>query len=201
MTYNDTKRLAFIADLANPEVPLYKLARQSVPHGYKGVDLLETMWSPAPPPPTNQTTASSSSTPPATPPGPVQVDRAAWFIRVLGANEVVALRNRPTNANALASSWTGKPLTPSQQYTNEFTSIFTAFLRKQLMELVLPQTAARASTSNQGNNMLASSVAVGKQSMGSGRNAGVLGDAAARNRWVAKWDYRCGFSQPVASHD
>jgi mediator of RNA polymerase II transcription subunit 12 len=189
VTYNDIKRLAYIADLANPTVPLYKLARQSVPHGYKGIDLLETMWSPAPPVANNQPQAASSATAAAaTPPGPVPVDRAAWFVRVLGANEVVVLRNRPANANALAASWTGKPLTPSQLYTVEFTGVYTAFLRKQLMDLVLPQSSlsAKAVAGSQG----ASGAALGKQSTGGGRNAGVLGDTAARARWVAKWDYR-----------
>jgi mediator of RNA polymerase II transcription subunit 12 len=65
VTLNDAKRHAWLADLADPEVPLTKIAK-SVPHGAKGQDLLEMLHA-----------------------NGVAVDRAVWFLRVLGANETV----------------------------------------------------------------------------------------------------------------
>ncbi|KAI0045300.1 hypothetical protein FA95DRAFT_1495630 [Auriscalpium vulgare] len=71
VTLNDTKRLAWFADLANPDVPLHKLGK-SVPHGAKGHDLLDLLQ-------TNN----------------VAIPRAVWFLRVFGANEVAGLRHKP----------------------------------------------------------------------------------------------------------
>jgi mediator of RNA polymerase II transcription subunit 12, fungi type len=67
VTLNDSKRQAWFADLANPEVPLQKLGK-SVPHGAKGQDLLDLLH-------TNN----------------VAIPRAVWFLRVFGANETVSL--------------------------------------------------------------------------------------------------------------
>lgn len=67
VTLNDSKRQSWLADLANPDVPLYKLGK-SVPHGAKGHDLLDLLQ-------TNR----------------VAIPRAVWFLRVLGANETVRL--------------------------------------------------------------------------------------------------------------
>jgi mediator of RNA polymerase II transcription subunit 12 len=69
VTLNDSKRQAWFADLANPDVPLHKLGK-SVPHGAKGHDLLDLLQ-------TND----------------VEISRAVWFLRVFGANETV--RNMP----------------------------------------------------------------------------------------------------------
>jgi mediator of RNA polymerase II transcription subunit 12 len=65
VTLNDSKRQAWFADLANPDVPLYKLGK-SVPHGAKGHDLLDLLHS-----------------------NNVAIPRAVWFLRVFGANETV----------------------------------------------------------------------------------------------------------------
>jgi mediator of RNA polymerase II transcription subunit 12, fungi type len=65
VTLNDSKRQAWFADLANPDVPLYKLGK-SVPHGAKGHDLLDLLHS-----------------------NHVAISRAVWFLRVFGANETV----------------------------------------------------------------------------------------------------------------
>lgn len=65
VTLNDAKRQAWFADLANPDVPLHKLGK-SVPHGAKGHDLLELLYS-----------------------NNVAIPRAVWFLRVFGANETV----------------------------------------------------------------------------------------------------------------
>lgn len=65
VTLNDSKRQAWFADLANPDVPLYKLGK-NVPHGAKGQDLLDLLQS-----------------------NNVAIPRAVWFLRVFGANETV----------------------------------------------------------------------------------------------------------------
>ncbi|KDR75321.1 hypothetical protein GALMADRAFT_249351 [Galerina marginata CBS 339.88] len=72
VTLNDAKRQAWFADLANPDVPLYKLGK-SVPHGAKGGDLLDLLHS-----------------------NNVEISRAVWFLRVFGANETAGLRNKPS---------------------------------------------------------------------------------------------------------
>jgi hypothetical protein len=65
VTLNEQKREAWIADLANPSVPLQKLAR-GVPHGYRGEKLIDMLNSKR-----------------------VLVSRAVWYIRAIGANEIV----------------------------------------------------------------------------------------------------------------
>ncbi|TFY51580.1 hypothetical protein EVJ58_g10491, partial [Rhodofomes roseus] len=71
VTLNDTKRNQWFADLANPDVPLYKLGK-NVPHGAKGHDLLDLLQS-----------------------NNVAIPRAVWFLRVFGGNESAGLRNKP----------------------------------------------------------------------------------------------------------
>ncbi|KAH9924878.1 uncharacterized protein B0H18DRAFT_1119667 [Fomitopsis serialis] len=71
VTLNDTKRTQWFADLANPEVPLYKLGK-NVPHGAKGHDLLDLLQY-----------------------NNVAISRAVWFLRVFGGNESAGLRNKP----------------------------------------------------------------------------------------------------------
>ncbi|KZT67178.1 hypothetical protein DAEQUDRAFT_673722 [Daedalea quercina L-15889] len=71
VTLNDTKRQQWFADLANPDVPLYKLGK-NVPHGAKGHDLLDLLHS-----------------------NNVAIERAVWFLRVFGGNESAGLRNKP----------------------------------------------------------------------------------------------------------
>ncbi|KAJ7782856.1 hypothetical protein B0H16DRAFT_1494639 [Mycena metata] len=82
VTLNDAKRQAWLADLANPDVPLYKLGK-SIPHGHKGHDLLDLLHS-----------------------NRVAIPRAVWFLRVLGANETAGLRNKPTyNPTQYSVDW------------------------------------------------------------------------------------------------
>ncbi|KAK7692890.1 hypothetical protein QCA50_004525 [Cerrena zonata] len=75
VTLNETKRLAWFTDLANPDVPLHKLGK-SVPHGAKGHDLLDLLHTKN-----------------------VAIPRAVWFLRVFGGNETAGLRNKPTLYN------------------------------------------------------------------------------------------------------
>ncbi|TFK25548.1 hypothetical protein FA15DRAFT_693754 [Coprinopsis marcescibilis] len=82
VTLNEPKRQAWFADLANPEVPLYKLGK-SVPHGAKGHDLLDLLQS-----------------------HDVAIPRAVWVLRVFGANETAGLRNRPSyNPTQYSVEW------------------------------------------------------------------------------------------------
>ncbi|OJT09261.1 Mediator of RNA polymerase II transcription subunit 12 [Trametes pubescens] len=82
VTLNDGKRLAWFADLANPDIPLSKLGK-NVPHGAKGHDLLDLLH-------TNN----------------VAIPRAVWFLRVFGANESAGLRNRPSyNPTQYSVEW------------------------------------------------------------------------------------------------
>lgn len=83
VTLNDTRRQSWFADLANPDVPLYKLGK-SVPHGAKGHDLLDLLQS-----------------------NDVAIPRAVWFLRVFGANETAGLRNKPNfNPTQYSVDWT-----------------------------------------------------------------------------------------------
>ncbi|KAG5638808.1 hypothetical protein H0H81_010037 [Sphagnurus paluster] len=82
VTLNDSKRQAWFADLANPQVPLHKLGK-SVPHGAKGHDLLDLLQS-----------------------NNVEISRAVWFLRVFGANETAGLRNKPNyNPTQYSVDW------------------------------------------------------------------------------------------------
>ncbi|CAA7259196.1 unnamed protein product [Cyclocybe aegerita] len=100
VTLNDVKRNAWFADLANPNVPLSKLGK-SVPHGAKGHDLLDMLQ-------TNK----------------VAIQRAVWFVRVFGANETAAFRNK---AGYLPT-----------QYSVDWAGLVTSYMKKQLLEIALP---------------------------------------------------------------
>ena len=84
VTLNDSKRQAWFADLANPDVPLYKLGK-SVPHGAKGHDLLDLLHS-----------------------NNVAIPRAVWFLRVFGANETVRKLVLFATCLCLLVSFTGR---------------------------------------------------------------------------------------------
>ena len=181
VTYNDAKRLQFLTDLANPSVPLHRLMRNPVPHGFKGTDLFESLFSP-----------QLSSTQPrslnnAPPPTSIPIDRAIWFIRVLGANEITAHRARahtisapvavspvpatPSSTNT-APATNAVVLSSSDWYTQDFTLMFTSWLRIQINQLALPAKPPV------------------KTGLPAPKTAGILGDDKARTRWLAKWDYR-----------
>lgn len=76
---NDVKRKSWFDDLADPDIPLYKLGK-SIPHGAKGHDLLDLLFSKN-----------------------VTVPRAIWFLRVFGANETV----RPIPSSSLVYTLMG----------------------------------------------------------------------------------------------
>jgi len=82
--FNDKRRLNWIKDLADPQIPLQKLGR-SVPSGIKGHDLLDML--------------SNNN---------VSIPRALWYIRVLGGNETQqGIRSRTSQDNSQYSiEWT-----------------------------------------------------------------------------------------------
>jgi mediator of RNA polymerase II transcription subunit 12 len=186
VTYNDTKRHQFLTELANPAVSLHRLMRNPVPHGFKGLELFDAMFSPTPG--AGHIRTSSMSGP--VPTEPIPIDRAIWFIRVLGANEITAHRGRaqPTAAPVSAPSPVAPtpsstntvsanpvlPLSSNDWYTQEFTVMFTSWLRIQLGQLSLPI----------GRGLPKVGLPPPKPVQG------VLGDEKNRFRWLAKWDYR-----------
>jgi len=81
-TLNEAKRQTWFTDLANPEIPLYKLGK-NIPHGAKGHDLLDLLH-------TNK----------------VEISRAVWFVRAFGSNETAGLRNKSTyNPTQYSVEW------------------------------------------------------------------------------------------------
>nr|XP_019005040.1 uncharacterized protein I203_01884 [Kwoniella mangroviensis CBS 8507]OCF68501.1 hypothetical protein I203_01884 [Kwoniella mangroviensis CBS 8507] len=215
VTYNDTKRLQFLNDLANPNVPLYKLMRTPVPHGFKGIELLDSMFSPniGPMGPGHSRTPSGSNNNAKILSDPIPLDRALWFIRVLGSNEISAHRSRTQpqpqhhqNTNATPntpvgvspaaptpSSSTTITTTPTLQvssndwYTQEFTNTFISWLRVQFGQLSLPNNNPKTNVAKPG-------VPPPKSS------AGVLGDEKLRSRWLSKWDYSAQLMRKLHRH-
>lgn len=82
VTLSETKKQAWFADLANPDVPLSKLGK-SVPHERKDHGLLDMLHQ-----------------------NNVAIPRAVWFLRVSGANETVGYRNKNSaNPNQHSVEW------------------------------------------------------------------------------------------------
>lgn len=112
MTLNDVKLSAYVRDLADPAVPLSRLAK-SIPHGFRGERMLEMLWQGSNPAATTVSTTvgaikmsqtlSSSSNPGASGSGnssssihgspSVEISRALWFIRTVGASDLVRRRS------------------------------------------------------------------------------------------------------------
>ena len=150
VTLNDSKRQAWFADLANPEVPLHKLGK-NVPHGAKGQDLLDLLQS-----------------------NNVAIPRAVWFLRVFGANETVRHFNQCfASRNLICSIQAGlrnKPSYNPTQYSVDWANVVTGYLRKQLVDIVLP------SAPRPGLNI--------KSTFKS-----VLAETESRERWVSRFVY------------
>jgi mediator of RNA polymerase II transcription subunit 12 len=92
VTLNEVKLAAYVKELADPDVPLRKLAR-SVPHGYRGERMLDMLWNGG-----NLTLAMAAIKAQAvqgvgnvnSQPRSVTIERAIWFVRVVGSSEVVS---------------------------------------------------------------------------------------------------------------
>lgn len=128
-TLHESKKLSFVADLANPSVPLHRLTK-SIPHGYKGLDLLEMLWK-----------------------NGVSLERGIWFAKVIGANEMVR-RTCPASFSGMVKEADhrlcplqqpprGKPPPPPDQYCLDWTTALVSWLKKQLADIALP-SAPRA---------------------------------------------------------
>ncbi|CCF49558.1 putative Mediator of RNA polymerase II transcription subunit 12 [Ustilago hordei] len=150
VTLNEAKLANYVKDLADPSVPLTRLSR-SVPHGFRGEKLFEMLWAggalpsataagananyfnPRNAPSTQQFQALSCSaasiSAPTAPRKSVDISRAVWFIRALGAAELSSLRNK--------SAATIVP---------EITSNLCTWMAKQVAELNLIQAAESSST-------------------------------------------------------
>lgn len=150
VTLNDSKRQAWFADLANPEVPLHKLGK-NVPHGAKGQDLLDLLQS-----------------------NNVAIPRAVWFLRVFGANETVRHFNQRFACRHLIcdpqAGLRNKPSYNPTQYSVDWANVVTGYLRKQLLDIVLP------SAPRPGLNI--------KSTFKS-----VLAETESRERWVSRFVY------------
>ena len=70
VTLTEAKRKAWLADLANPDVPLRRLSR-TIPQGIRGQSLLDQCLS-----------------------NVVPISRALWFIKCVGANEIRTLKRK-----------------------------------------------------------------------------------------------------------
>ena len=84
VTLTDAKRDQWLRDLSNPSIRLRKLSR-TIPHGIRGRGLLDSILS-----------------------RNVRCDRAIWFIRCVGANELRGLKRKgisPAQASSAASKW------------------------------------------------------------------------------------------------
>lgn len=79
VTVTDTKREAWLRDLANPDVPLRKQSR-TIPHGIRGKLLMEQCLSKE-----------------------IPLQRAVWLAKCVGANELRAFRRKGVSGSAAAS--------------------------------------------------------------------------------------------------
>nr|CDI52885.1 conserved hypothetical protein [Melanopsichium pennsylvanicum 4] len=149
VTLNEAKLANYVKDLADPNVPLTRLSK-SVPHGFRGEKLFEMLWAGGALPtaaaglntsyfnPRNNTSTpmpaplSSASTPAASAHAvsrkSVDISRAVWFIRALGAAELSSFRNKSAAA-----------IVP------EITSNLCTWMAKQVAELNLVQAAESSS--------------------------------------------------------
>jgi mediator of RNA polymerase II transcription subunit 12 len=95
VTLTETKRKAWLSDLANDTVPLRKLSR-TIPQGIRGQLLLEQCLS-----------------------NTVPISRAIWFAKCVGANEIRTLKRKGTSPTFVASAeakWSKDWTTNIQQF-------------------------------------------------------------------------------------
>jgi hypothetical protein len=185
VTLNEVKLAAYVKELADPSVPLKKLAR-SVPHGYRGERMLDMLWNGG-----NLTqamaairaqTASSANGSASIASRSVTIERAVWFVRVAGSSELSSSRARQSNGST---------------YTVEWTAVAMGWLRRQIVELnVLQSSVATPSTPSSpaaATNGRTAGLAATKQVLPTtphhDGHYSLLLDDDFRSRWVAKWHY------------
>ncbi|ORY57990.1 hypothetical protein BCR35DRAFT_309518 [Leucosporidium creatinivorum] len=95
-TLSDSRRESWLADLANPAIPLSKLY-SVIPNSARGVGLLELMWS-----------------------RKVEVERAVWFVRASGAGEIQALaRTRSPHLSTVITTFTTEWTSHVQEFVRK----------------------------------------------------------------------------------
>lgn len=183
VTLNEVKLAAYVKELADPSVPLKKLAR-SVPHGYRGERMLDMLWNGG-----NLTQAmaaikaQSVSNAAGAASRSVTIERAVWFVRVAGSSELSSSRVRQSGGNT---------------YTVEWTAVVMAWLRRQIVELNVmqssvatpstPSSPAAATTIGRPASLAATKQSILATSQNDGHYSLLLDDDF-RSRWVAKWHY------------
>ena len=98
VTVTDTKREAWLRDLANPEVPLRKQSR-TIPHGIRGKLLMEQCSTKA-----------------------IPLQRAVWLAKCVGANELRAFRRKGVSGSAAANGelkWVGEWTMHVEQFLDD----------------------------------------------------------------------------------
>lgn len=95
VTLTDSKREAWLRDLANPSVPLRRLSR-TIPHGIRGKLLLDQCFTKG-----------------------VPIGRAVWLAKCVGANEIRAFKRKGTSGSialGLEAKWVRDWTTSVQQF-------------------------------------------------------------------------------------
>lgn len=92
VTLNDAKLNEYVRQLADPRVPLYQLS-QRIPHGFRGVRLLDVLL--------------HGALPGMAPARSVPLSRALWLIRMIGALELEATQK---DVQKYTSDWTVRVL-------------------------------------------------------------------------------------------
>ncbi|PWN51812.1 hypothetical protein IE53DRAFT_367728 [Violaceomyces palustris] len=210
VTLNDFKLMAYVKDLADPEVPLHRLAK-SVPHGFRGEKMFEMLWSggAASTAAANMNAANFPSprigaSKVETPQGKsVELSRAVWFIRTAGAAEIQSSRNKS-----------------SFNYRAELTSALSSWLSKQLSELGVVPTSGEIGGIASGGQQRSGAV-VGRvfNNMSNTRSAAAnptpvfinttnakdscatLQNQDMRERWTNKWAYSITLARQLKAQD
>ncbi len=171
VTLNDAKLANYVKDLADPNVPLTRLSR-NVPHGFRGEKLFEMLWAGGALPATVPAASSSSTTAAAAASAAtrrsVEISRAVWFIRALGAAELSSLRNK--------SAATIVP---------EITSNLCTWMAKQVAELNIAYAAEASSSTAAASPAPAPAPAPASPSTHVPRTPGSAAASAALSRSVA----------------
>ncbi|GAA5934669.1 Srb8p [Sporobolomyces koalae] len=109
----------------------------------------------------------------------VQVERAVWFVRAFGGVEIQSLAKSRPLTTAIA------------QYTSEFTTVVCEFVRKQLLELALPESEPSASTTASGHNRTRTHSAglASSTSASAPKPPSDFQNPEARTAWKDKFDY------------
>ncbi|GAA6061332.1 hypothetical protein JCM10212_003222 [Sporobolomyces blumeae] len=111
----------------------------------------------------------------------VEVSRAVWFVRAFGGVEIQSLAKSRPVSTAIA------------QYTQEFTTVVCEFVRKQLLDLALPEPSlgpAGLATSSAATHSRTRTTSAGLGASVSGsRPQSDFADPEARKTWKDKFDY------------